>query len=315
MIRKGTLRLMMAAVALLLAAGAAAAKAPKVGDQAPDWSGIIGIDDKEHGLADYKKAKVIVLVFTCNHCPVAVAYEDRIIALQKDYGAKGVQVIAVNVNNLPADRLDKMKQRAKDKKFNFPYIYDSSQKMGHDYGAKVTPHAFVLDADRKIAYIGAIDNSQRPDKATKHYVRDALDALLAGKTPTQTQTKAFGCTVKYEKKGRIHIPSATGGKNRRTSRPDSDRLGLLENLDRKEPTRCPTAILPWTSGMSSGECGFLARAKPRSPAVSDETAAPSAVNCGATPPSSADTSPPWPRPWPTAADGRTCGVRRPATGV
>ena len=200
MIRKGTLGLVMVAAAMALGSSALAAKASKVGAEAPGWSGIIGIDDKPHGLADYKKAKAIVLVFTCNHCPVAVIYEDRVIALQKDYGPKGVQVIAVNVNNIPADRLDKMKERAKARKFNFPYLYDSSQKMGHDYGAKVTPHTFVLDSGRKIAYIGAIDNSQKADKADKHYVRDALDALLAGKTPPQTETKASGCSIKYEKK-------------------------------------------------------------------------------------------------------------------
>ncbi|KPJ70563.1 MAG: hypothetical protein AMS14_10420 [Planctomycetes bacterium DG_20] len=174
---------MMVAAAMALAPSALAAEASKVGDAAPDWSGIIGIDDKEHSLADYKEAKAIVLVFTCN-----------------DYGPKGVQVIAVNVNNIPADRLDKMKERAKAKGFNFPYIYDSSQKMGHDYGAKVTPHVFGLDKDRKIAYIGAIDNSQKPDRADKHYVRDALDALLAGNKPPQAETKAFGCSIKYEKK-------------------------------------------------------------------------------------------------------------------
>ena len=200
MIRKGTLGLVMVAAAMAIGSSALAAKALKAGDEAPGWSGIIGIDDKEHGLADYKEAKAIVLVFTCNHCPVAVAYEDRVIALQKDYGPKGVQVIAVNVNNIPADRLDKMKQRAKAKAFNFPYLYDASQKMGHDYGAKVTPHTFLLDSGRKIAYIGAIDNSQKPDKADKHYVRDALDALLAGKTPPQAETKASGCSIKYEKK-------------------------------------------------------------------------------------------------------------------
>jgi peroxiredoxin len=173
-------------------------KGVKVGDPAPDWKGIIGVDDKEHSLADYKDAKLIVLVFTCNHCPVAKAYEDRLIALQKDYKNKGVQVIAVNVNNIPEDRLDRMKERAKEKGFNFPYIYDSSQKMGHDYGARVTPHVCVLDSERKIAYIGAIDDNIDPAKVKKHYLRDALDALLAGQTPPVAETKAFGCTIKYE---------------------------------------------------------------------------------------------------------------------
>lgn len=173
-------------------------KGVKVGDPAPDWKGIIGVDDKEHSLADYKDAKLIVLVFTCNHCPVAKAYEDRLVALQKDYKDKGVQVIAVNVNNIPEDRLDRMKVRAKEKGFNFPYIYDSSQKMGHDYGARVTPHVYVLDSERKIAYIGAIDDNMDPAKVKKHYLRDALDALLQGKTPPVAETKAFGCTIKYE---------------------------------------------------------------------------------------------------------------------
>ena len=126
----------------------------KIGDAAPDWTGIIGVDGARHGLADYKDAKVAVVVFTCNHCPVAQAYQDRLIALQKDYKNKGVQVIAVNVNNIPDDALDKMKERAKSKGFNFPYLYDSTQKIGHDYGATTTPHIFVLDKNRKLAYMG-----------------------------------------------------------------------------------------------------------------------------------------------------------------
>lgn len=171
----------------------------KVGDPAPGFKGIIGVDDQEHGLAEYKKAKVVVLVFTCNHCPVAVAYEDRLIALQEDYKDKGVQVVAVNVNNIPPDRLEPMKERAKSKGFNFPYLYDSSQKMGHDYGATKTPHVFVLDQQRKVAYIGAIDDSMKEDRVKRHYVREVLDALLAGDPPPVTETPAVGCTIKYER--------------------------------------------------------------------------------------------------------------------
>lgn len=201
MVRKWELAVTLAAVVILLtvcSSDAAPLAKLKIGDAAPDWSGIIGVDDKEHGLSEYKKAKAIVLVFTCNHCPVAVAYEDRLIALQKDYQKKGVQVVAVNVNNIPADRLDKMKERAKEKEFNFPYIYDSSQKMGHDYGATVTPHVFLLDKDRKVAYMGAVDDNNNPKKAEAHYLRDALDALLAGKKPEKPVTRERGCTVKYE---------------------------------------------------------------------------------------------------------------------
>jgi peroxiredoxin len=172
----------------------------RIGDTAPDWNGLPGVDGKQHSLNDYRQAKVLALVFTCNHCPVAKAYEDRLVELQKDYQAKGVQVVAINVNNLPADRLDQMKQRAKDKGFTFPYLYDASQASGHAYGAVVTPHVFVLDAQRKIAYVGAVDDSQAVDNVKSRYLRDALDALLAGSQPAKAETKAFGCSIKYEKR-------------------------------------------------------------------------------------------------------------------
>jgi len=185
------------AVLAMLASNQGYAKV-KVGDPAPKWSGLAGVDGQEHGLDQYRTAKAIVLVFTCNHCPVAKAYEDRLVGLQKDYKSKGVQVIAINVNNLPADRLDKMKERAADKGFNFPYLYDPSQVSGHDYGAKVTPHVFVLDGQHKIVYLGAIDDSQDPANVKSNYVRDALDAVLAGREPPKADTKAFGCGIKYE---------------------------------------------------------------------------------------------------------------------
>lgn len=192
-------RLIAALVAAALAAAATNSFADKlaVGEKAPGWSNLPGIDGKQHSLSDYGDAKLIVLVFTCNHCPVAVDYEDRLVQFQTDYKAKGVQVVAVNVNTMPADRLDKMKQRAEEKDFNFPYLYDESQQIGRDYGATCTPHVFVLDQDRKIAYMGAIDNSQNPKKAKEHYLRDAVDALLAGKTPEKATTKQFGCGIKY----------------------------------------------------------------------------------------------------------------------
>jgi peroxiredoxin len=170
----------------------------KIGDAAPDWTGIIGVDGEKHSLSDFKGAKAAVVVFTCNHCPVAQAYQDRLIALQKDYKNKGVQVIAINVNNIPEDNLDKMKERAKSKGFNFPYLYDSTQKIGHDYGASTTPHVFVLDKDRKLAYMGGVDDNMKPDDVKKHYLRDAIDALLVGKTPPETETKHLGCSIKYD---------------------------------------------------------------------------------------------------------------------
>ena len=170
----------------------------KIGQAAPDFQGVIGIDDQKHSLADYRDAKLVVLVFTCNHCPVAQAYQDRLIALQKQYQAKGVQLVAVNVNNVPADRLDEMKKRAKRQGFNFPYLYDASQKMGHDYGATVTPHVFVLDKDRKIAYMGAVDDNMQAGKVNTAYLRNSLDALLRGEKPSPEVTKQFGCGIKYE---------------------------------------------------------------------------------------------------------------------
>ncbi len=118
--------------------------------------------------------------------------------MQKDYENKGVQFIAVNVNNIPEDRLDKMKERAESKGFNFPYLYDPTQKIARDYGATVTPHVFVLDKNRKIVYMGAVDDNMKVGEAKKHYLRDAIDALLAGKKPPEAVTKQFGCTIKYE---------------------------------------------------------------------------------------------------------------------
>jgi peroxiredoxin len=104
----------------------------------------------------------------------------------------------VNVNNIPEDRLDKMKERAASKGFNFPYLYDETQKIGRDYSAKVTPHVFVLDKNRTVVYMGAIDDNMKVAEVKKHYLRDALDALLAGAKPAEEVTKHFGCTIKYE---------------------------------------------------------------------------------------------------------------------
>ena len=165
--------LILAAAVVLAAAGCDAAKL-NIGDAAPPWTGIVGTDDKPHGLADCKDAKLVVLVFTCNHCPVAQAYEDRLVAIQKEYKDKGVRLVAVNVNKIALDRLDAMKQRAAEKEFNFPYLYDSTQKMGRDYGATVTPHVFVLDKNRKIAYMGAVDDSMKPDGVKTAFLRNAI---------------------------------------------------------------------------------------------------------------------------------------------
>lgn len=187
--------------AAVLATTAWGAPKLKIGDAAPTWSGLVGVDDKQHALPDYEKAKLLVVVFTCNHCPVAVAYEDRLVGLQKDYGPKGVQVVAINSNSpkkQPQDSLEKMKDRANNKRFNFPYVVDATQSVAKEYGATCTPHVFVLDKDRKIAYVGAIDDSMRAEKVKEPYLRSALDALLEGKKPPREVTQQVGCSIKWD---------------------------------------------------------------------------------------------------------------------
>jgi peroxiredoxin len=182
----------------LTARGSFAASKLNIGDPAPQWTGIVGTDDKPHSLADFKDAKAVVVVFTCNHCPVATAYQERLVALEKDYKDKGVQVIAICANKNPADDLDAMKKRAESAGFNFPYLFDSTQQVGRDYGAACTPHAFVLDKDRKLAYVGAIDDNMHADKVEKRHIRAALDALLDGKKPDTPVTQPVGCKIRYE---------------------------------------------------------------------------------------------------------------------
>lgn len=180
------------------AAGTPEAAKPKIGSSGPAWKELLGTDDAKHSLADLKASEVVVVCFTCNHCPVAKAYEDRLIAFDKDYRDKAVTLVAINVNNLEEDKLPAMKKRAEEKKFAFDYLYDPTQQIGRDYNAKVTPHTFVLDKDRKIAYMGAIDDSQNEKKVKERYLRNAVDALLAGKTPDKAVTRQIGCSIKYE---------------------------------------------------------------------------------------------------------------------
>jgi peroxiredoxin len=169
-----------------------------IGDKAPDWENLPGVDGKPHSLADYREAKAMVIVFTCNHCPVAKMHEDRLIELAKKY-AKDVQVVAITVSRNAADGLDKMKIRASEKKYPFPYLYDEAQKTGRSYGATATPHFFLLNGERKIAYMGAFDDSTfEPAKAEKHYLVDALKAVLEGKEPRVRESLQRGCAIEYE---------------------------------------------------------------------------------------------------------------------
>ena len=167
-----------------------------VGDQAPVWSDLPGTDGKNHSLADLKDAKVVVVVFTCNSCPVAAEYEDRIIAFAKKH-AEDVAVVAINVNRIEEDNLEHMKERAESKKFPYPYLFDESQKIAKDFGATYTPEFYVLGPDRKIVYMGGMDDNSDPAIVTENYLEPAVDSVLKG-TPLKTkETRAIGCRVRY----------------------------------------------------------------------------------------------------------------------
>lgn len=169
-----------------------------VGSAAPNFQNLPGVDDKSHSLADWKDAAVVVVVFTCNTCPTAVDYEERIQTLVKKYADGGkVAVVAINANQVAGDQLPKMKERAAEKKFGFTYLRDDSQQTAKAFGATYTPEFFVLDAQRKVAYMGAFDDSTSPDKVQVKYVEAAVDALLAGAKPETTETIARGCLVRY----------------------------------------------------------------------------------------------------------------------
>jgi peroxiredoxin len=176
-------------------------KTLSVGDAAPAWKDLPGVDGKMHSLADLKDKEVVVVVFTCNSCPVAVAYEDRILAFARKFGgADGkVAVVAINVNNLPEDGLPQMKERAKEKEFSFPYLYDKSQKIARDYGASYTPEFFVLNKERKVVYMGALDDKINPADAKVNYLVAAVEAALAGKKPATGETLAHGCRIAYKR--------------------------------------------------------------------------------------------------------------------
>jgi peroxiredoxin len=177
----------------------------KVGDKAPKFD-LENVDGSIVALDDYTDKKGVIVIFTCNHCPYSIAYEDRIIALDKKYAAKGYPVVAINPNDpaaQPADSFDEMKKRAKDKNFPFPYLFDDGQGVYPKYGATRTPHVFLLQNTGnvfEVAYIGAIDdNYQDADAVEEQFLEDAIEALLAGNKPNPDFTKAIGCTIKVQK--------------------------------------------------------------------------------------------------------------------
>ncbi len=162
-----------------------------------------GTDGKMHSLDSVKREKGTAVVFTCNECPYAKGYEDRLIALAKEYQPKGIGFIAINANDpkiVPGDGFEFMAKRAQDKNLPYPYVLDETQAIATAYGAKVTPHIFLLDASGKLVYRGRVDDSLEQDKVTTHDFAAALEALTSDQPVKVAETKAFGCGVKYAKK-------------------------------------------------------------------------------------------------------------------
>lgn len=184
-----------------------------IGASAPDFK-LPGVDGKNHTLQEYKNANLLVIIFTCNHCPTAQAYEDKIIKLVNDYNKKKVAFVAISPNDPTAislselgysdlsDDLESMKIRAQTKKYNFPYLYDGDdQEVSKHYGASATPHVFVFDKNRKLKYSGRIDDTENPYLQPKQSdLRNALEALLVNKAVAVTSTKTFGCSIKWKSK-------------------------------------------------------------------------------------------------------------------
>jgi len=188
-------------------------KTLEIGAAAPDFH-LIGVDDKTYDLASFKDADILVVIFTCNHCPTAQAYEDRLIKLTSDYAGKNVAVVAINPNDPASLRLDEldfsdlgdsfaeMKIRAREKKFNFPYLYDGeTETASRAYGPIATPHVFIFDKERKLRYQGRVDDMENPyKKPTSTDARNAIDALLDHRDVPVKTTKVFGCSVKWSEK-------------------------------------------------------------------------------------------------------------------
>lgn len=196
-------RFAAAAVAVMILGSAGEAARLKLGDAAPKFSGLECADGKSCSLDDLKSKDVVVICITCNHCPFAIAVEDRLIEFNKKFCGKDAKVgfVAINVNNLEADRLDKMKERAKTKGFNFAYAYDPSQKIARDLGAAHTPEFFVFNKERRLVYTGVMDDgNMKGEKITKKYLEDAVTAALKGETPKTQETDPKGCKIKFDDK-------------------------------------------------------------------------------------------------------------------
>lgn len=182
-----------------------------IGDPAPAWVDLPGTDGRTHSLADLPSEEFVVVVFTCNSCPVARDYEDRIMEFTRRYAGRA-SMVAINVNTIAEDRLDKMIERATAREFNFPYLFDESQQIARRYGATGTPEFFLLSrasggdgaatSARTILYMGAMDDHSTTTQVTKQYLVDALEAALAGKQPPVGETYAHGCRIRFARERR-----------------------------------------------------------------------------------------------------------------
>jgi peroxiredoxin len=195
---------MKSILAMLVLSGVAMAgefnKTLSIGDTAPTWKDLEGTDGKKHGLDEFKDKDVVVIVFTCNSCPIAESYEDRLVAFAKIHAQK-VAIVAINPNTIKDDLLPKMKERATKKKFSFPYLHDPTQATAKAYGAMYTPEFFVLNKDRKIAYMGSMDDKTKADAVKNKYLEDAVTATLAGKPAAKAESSASrGCRIRYVQK-------------------------------------------------------------------------------------------------------------------
>lgn len=172
-----------------------------IGDSAPRWEGLQGVDGKLHGFDDVAGAKCVVVAFTCNTCPYARDVEDRLIGLTEEFAGDAVKLVAINVNLVEADLLPAMQQRAEEKGFTakFPYLHDPTQQIAKAYGALRTPEFFVIDAGGKVVYMGALDDSPDGKAVQQRYVADAVRATLRGESPQVTETVPIGCRIRFSR--------------------------------------------------------------------------------------------------------------------
>ena len=170
-----------------------------LGTRAPAFA-LPAVDGSRRSLDEYADAQALAVVWSCNHCPYVQAWEDRMISIQRDYGDRGFRLVAINSNDVeryPADSFEAMRERAHERGFNFDYLFDEDQSVARAYGPERTPEVFLFDRQRRLVYHGAIDDSYDETAVRMHYLRDALDALLAGGEPPVAETPPVGCTVKW----------------------------------------------------------------------------------------------------------------------